>query len=227
MHFQGIPREISPLRMALIQPKSKSNQVRGPISRVLFRARKGPSATIHLGDRLRGPSSNQPGQRRGGGAPAHLETRGRVCPYSVLLRVGLALTDPIAGAAVRSYRTLSALPMTPKRQRRFVSVALSLGSLQPGVTRHPAAKEPGLSSRPQKRGPAAARPPDLDREDGTPPPQGQAGSPPLADHSSWKRPIESFDQLYRDNAFFDPRQSGYPFDSGGGSYTNNLLCRAR
>ena len=55
----------------------------------------------------------------------------------------------VAGGAVRSYRTISPLPpIHPigRRARRCVSVALSLGSPPPGVTRHRASVEPGLSS---------------------------------------------------------------------------------
>ena len=68
-------------------------------------------------------------------------------PYSVLLPVGFAWTAPVAGSAVRSYRTFS--PLRQARMSpypRFVSVALSLGSPPPGVTRHRVPMEPGLSS---------------------------------------------------------------------------------
>ncbi len=49
----------------------------------------------------------------------------------------------ITAQAVRSYRTFSPLP--PCGSGIF-SVALSLGSLRPGVTRRPVSMEPGLSS---------------------------------------------------------------------------------
>jgi hypothetical protein len=55
----------------------------------------------------------------------------------------------VAGSAVRSYRTVSPLPRaggTPERVGGVLSVALSLGSPPPGVTRHRASVEPGLSS---------------------------------------------------------------------------------
>ena len=66
----------------------------------------------------------------------------------------------VAGGAVRSYRTISPLP--PIRSDRnglggVFSVALSLGSPPPGVTRHRISVEPGLSSPRAKLG-AAARP---------------------------------------------------------------------
>ena len=68
-------------------------------------------------------------------------------PYSVLLPVGFAWTAPVAGSAVRSYRTFSPLRQALSSPHpRFVSVALSLGSPPPGVTRHRVSMEPGLSS---------------------------------------------------------------------------------
>ena len=56
---------------------------------------------------------------------------------------GVYHARPVAGPAVRSYRTFSPLP--PESGGLF-SVALSLGSPPPGVTRHPDPVEPGLSS---------------------------------------------------------------------------------
>ena len=47
--------------------------------------------------------------------------------------------------AVRSYRTVSTLPA--RMRGGLFSVALSLGSPQPGITRHRSSLEPGLSSR--------------------------------------------------------------------------------
>jgi hypothetical protein len=55
----------------------------------------------------------------------------------------------VAGGAVRSYRTVSPLPpagCNPRRASGVLSVALSLGSPPPGVTRHRTSVEPGLSS---------------------------------------------------------------------------------
>ena len=64
---------------------------------------------------------------------------------------GVCPAAAVAGGAVRSYRTISPLPPMPSQAgragaRRCVSVALSLGSPPPGVTRHRASVEPGLSS---------------------------------------------------------------------------------
>jgi hypothetical protein len=56
----------------------------------------------------------------------------------------------VTAGAVRSYRTLSPLPAGPGktgvRTGGLLSVALSLGSPPPGVTRHRVSMEPGLSS---------------------------------------------------------------------------------
>src|SRR5690606_10175689 len=43
---------------------------------------------------------------------------------------------PVARLAVRSYRTISPLPAFRRRRRRYLSVALSVGSRRPGVTWH-------------------------------------------------------------------------------------------
>jgi hypothetical protein len=87
-------------------------------------------------------------------------------PYLVLLRMGFTMPDTIASAAVRSYRTISTLPAAPltrfemrasthtssfrtlacvlshERQFRDIggifSVALSVASRRPAVSRHPA-----------------------------------------------------------------------------------------
>jgi len=57
----------------------------------------------------------------------------------------------VTADAVRSYRTLSPLPAGAPANLRapaggLLSVALSLGSPPPGVTRHRVPEEPGLSS---------------------------------------------------------------------------------
>ena len=75
---------------------------------------------------------------------------------------GVYRAAAVAGSAVRSYRTLSPLPPAgpegPVRLGGLLSVALSLGSPPPGVTRHRASVEPGLSSpralRPESGHPA-------------------------------------------------------------------------
>ena len=60
---------------------------------------------------------------------------------------GVYRAAPVAGRAVRSYRTLSPLPTEAlAKVGGLLSVALSLGSPPPGVTRHRVSVEPGLSS---------------------------------------------------------------------------------
>ena len=64
---------------------------------------------------------------------------------------GVCHATAVTGGAVRSYRTLSPLPPGPVIDRNcgfggLLSVALSLGSPPPGVTRHRTSVEPGLSS---------------------------------------------------------------------------------
>lgn len=76
-------------------------------------------------------------------------------PYLVLLPVGFTVPPSVAGDAVRSYRTLSI--SLSRSCSDLLSVALSLGSLQPVVNRHRHFVEPGLSS-PWKL-PATPRPP--------------------------------------------------------------------
>jgi len=61
---------------------------------------------------------------------------------------GVYLAALVTKRAVRSYRTLSPLPAVTKvTAGGLLSVALSLGSPPPGVTRHRVSVEPGLSSR--------------------------------------------------------------------------------
>ena len=62
---------------------------------------------------------------------------------------GVCHAAAVAGGAVRSYRTISPLPPSARRRDGvggLLSVALSLGSPPPGVTRHRVSVEPGLSS---------------------------------------------------------------------------------
>jgi hypothetical protein len=85
-------------------------------------------------------------------------------PYLVLLPVGFAVPFPLPGT-----RCALTAPFHPYRRGAaeggpaggLISVALSLGSPPPGVTRHRVSVEPGLSSprRARRRG-AAIRPTD-------------------------------------------------------------------
>jgi len=121
-------------------------RVRRPVSRVLFPLAR--EMAIPLGRPLPDASRDRPGWRCGN-AP------GRACAGRPSL-LGLAPggvypAAAVAGGAVRSYRTISPLPLSPRvgagvRAWRCVSVALSLGSPPPDVIRHRVSVEPGLSS---------------------------------------------------------------------------------
>jgi hypothetical protein len=59
-------------------------------------------------------------------------------PCLALLRMGFAMRSTVTRDPVRSYRTLSPLPVPRRVIGGLLSVALSIGSRRPGVTRHPA-----------------------------------------------------------------------------------------
>ena len=63
----------------------------------------------------------------------------------------------VARLAVRSYRTISPLPAFRRRRRRYLSVALSVGSRRPGVTWHLALWSPDFPRR-SRRNDATVRP---------------------------------------------------------------------
>src|SRR6185369_17180499 len=71
---------------------------------------------------------------------------------------GVCPAPSVAVGAVRSYRTVSPLPSDPGKEPKggFFSVALSFALPRPGVTRHAARSEFGLSS-PVARGDRVAR----------------------------------------------------------------------
>ena len=121
---------------------SERKSVSRPVSRVLYGAALLPHVTaIHLGRPLPGASRNQPGRLAWKG-PDPL--RGPRRPYSVLLPVGFTVPLPLPVA-----RWALTPPFHPYRGRSrggLLSVALSLGSPPPGVTRHRFSVEPGLSS---------------------------------------------------------------------------------
>lgn len=111
-----------------------------PISRVLCGGFRRP-ATIPLGRRSRDASSNppeRPTRRRAGGFPPRRS-------YSVLLPVGFALPPPLLEARWALTPPFHPYPRAEAEGGLF-SVALSLGSPPPGVTRHRFSVEPGLSS---------------------------------------------------------------------------------
>src|SRR5438477_9090496 len=105
---------------------------------------------IPLGRSSPSASCDRP-ERRRGGPPGILELSPECLPLLLgLAPGGVCPAAAVAGGAVRSYRTISPLPPMPshagRRAWRYVSVALSLESPPPGVTRHRTCVEPGLSS---------------------------------------------------------------------------------
>jgi len=97
-----------------------------PISRVLS------WTIIHLGCTSPCTSCNLPGNSVG-----HTNV-----PLFGLAPGGVYPATPVTRCAVRSYRTISPLPVTPKRTGGIFSVALSIDSRRPGVTWHPALWSP-------------------------------------------------------------------------------------
>lgn len=103
------------------------------------------AAAIHLGRMLPPASCNPPGR-----LIRKLITRPKPDAPSLfgLAPNGVYHATPVTGSAVGSYPTLSPLPAnTPQGMTGgLLSVALSLRSPSPGVTRHRVSMEPGLSS---------------------------------------------------------------------------------
>jgi hypothetical protein len=136
-------------------------RIRRPVSRVLSPPPQRRRMAIPLGRPLPGASRDLPGR------PARKPAcpRGGRRPYLVLLPVGFAVPSPLPAT-----RCALTAPFHPDPQARvrapaggLLSVALSLGSPPPGVTRHRVSVEPGLSSPvgTRRRCPGAAiRPPD-------------------------------------------------------------------
>jgi len=134
---------------------------------------------IPLGRRLPAASSGLPGS--GAGRPECSP----IWPCS-----GWGLHGrPVSGTPVRSYRTISPLPPALRGARgRYVSVALSVGSRRPAVSRHPVRWSSDFppAGSPRAHPPAAVRPPDpLDR---TTWPSSSAGAGPTeASHAGRPR----------------------------------------
>ena len=137
-------------------------RVRRPVSRVLsplrrscFVALDGHSSGTYVAARLARPT-RVTGRERPCVAPV-TEFAGH--PYSVLLPVGFTLPPLSPGA--RCALTAPFHPCLRTRAGGLFSVALSLGSPPPAVSRHRFPVEPGLSSTPRTRREAAAvQPPD-------------------------------------------------------------------
>jgi len=120
---------------------------RRSVSRVLSPAPKGRWMAIPLGRPLPDASRDQPGRRAETPVMAAGFPRRHTRPYSVLLPVGFTMPRPSPAA-----RCALTAPFHPYPRAvaggagGLLSVALSLGSPPPGVTRHRVSVEPGLSS---------------------------------------------------------------------------------
>jgi hypothetical protein len=105
---------------------------------------------IHLGRPSPSASRDRPERRRGRPARQSRRTRLPAAPTWSCSRWGLPCRRRCRrrGALLPHHFTLAAhlVPNGTAWARRCVSVALSLGSPPPGVTRHRASVEPGLSS---------------------------------------------------------------------------------
>ena len=125
--------------------RRKNIRARRSVSRVLSPPRRTGAGDDHssgtpVTGRLVRPTraaARKPACRTLAGAP----------PLRGLAPGGVYHAGPVAGTAVRSYRTLSPLPsLAEASEGGLLSVALSLGSPPPGITRHRVSMEPGLSS---------------------------------------------------------------------------------
>ncbi len=104
-----------PRRSARIKPSSVPARRRGRI--------------IYLGPASLPASRGLPGTRAERATPR---------PLFGLAPGGVCHAAPVASGPVRSYRTLSPLPVPRRAIGGLLSAALSVGSRRPGVTRHPA-----------------------------------------------------------------------------------------
>ena len=135
----------------------KQENVRWPVSRVLSISVAGNRMTIHLGHPLPDASCNQPGRRAGAPCCQCLATPQPAIPIRSCSRWGLPCQRRCRrrGALLPHRFTLARVATGG-----LFSVALSLGSPPPGVTRHRFSVEPGLSSLTPCGATAVIQPPD-------------------------------------------------------------------
>ena len=140
---------------------TEGSVARRSVSRVLSRPRAGMA--IHLGRSLPNasarPTRAAARQARPATPPGRDTGTPPAAPTWSCSRWGLPCRRRCRrrGALLPHRFTLAARPACRKRAGGVLSVALSLGSPPPGVTRHRTSVEPGLSSPHQKRR-AAIRP---------------------------------------------------------------------
>ncbi len=111
-------------------------------------AMPGAVMAIPLGRSSPSASCDRPERRREGSPGIFGSLRDACRSYLVLLPVGFSLPPPLPAArcALTAPFHPCLPPGVPRRAGGVLSVALSLGSPPPGVTRHRASVEPGLSS---------------------------------------------------------------------------------
>jgi hypothetical protein len=151
-HITRQQKSQSGMRSRLIAPRSSRAQSRAEMKKCQrvckpgFVQRRQPCglsacATIPLGGGSLRPSSNQPGRP------------GRNTPYAVPIRscsrwglpCRLPLPEPRC-ALTAPFHCHASEEFWAEARRDLLSVALSLGSPPPGITRHRYSVEPGLSS---------------------------------------------------------------------------------
>ena len=135
--------------------------VRRPVSRVLSASCRGRALDGHSSGTCVAARLARPTRATGRESPCVYHDLGRNAagrPYSVLLPVGFTLPPLLPRA--RCALTAPFHPFLRSRAGGLFSVALSLGSPPPAVSRHRFPVEPGLSSTPRRRGAAAVQPPD-------------------------------------------------------------------
>ena len=129
--------------------RTSNKEVRRPVSRVLSRP-CGLGRPFIWDAHCCAPRATNPGDGTGmspASAGADLPASARRPPLFGLAPGGVCPAASVARSAVRSYRPVSPLPAPVAGPAGgLVSVALSLGSPPPGVTRHRVSMEPGLSS---------------------------------------------------------------------------------
>src|SRR5438094_6150324 len=125
-------------------------EARRRVSRVLSRFLGTQEAVmaIPLGRPSPNASCDRPERRREGPPGTSGSLRDACRSYLVLLPVGFSLPPPLPAArcALTAPFHPCRPPGVPERAGGVLSVALSLGSPPPGVTRHRTSVEPGLSS---------------------------------------------------------------------------------
>ncbi len=139
------------------QMKTRERQSACKPGSVWLRDRSRNVTAIPLGRASLRASSNQPGRPGPETGPSPL-ARAASSLFG-FAPGGACRAVPVAGSAVRSYRTFSPLPAA-EAAGGSISVALSLGSPPPDVIRHRVSVEPGLSSPKETEFSGSGRPAD-------------------------------------------------------------------